>query len=162
VRVVTPILLALLTASLHAQQPPSEQPAPPPAPTPISQDAGPYKITSIVPLFEEDVPGAPSMDDLLSVRVKLAQSPTGWSGRAGTGDPHILTLSQIPSLAEQRFYGSAVRQVCRQLVAYLQSKGFTNIIVAPPEDEIDYDTLRDVRPANQTVLHLWIKVAKKQ
>jgi len=109
-----------------------------------SNDGPSYEVRAFVFEYQlRDHPGLPPLDELMEIEVKLTETANGYiAPRAGAAT--MVRLGDVPKLAIQSFYASAIRKISEEIVNYFNQEGFIGIYVTPHEEDIDPDTYEDM------------------
>ncbi|MBN1764898.1 MAG: ShlB/FhaC/HecB family hemolysin secretion/activation protein [Sedimentisphaerales bacterium] len=109
-------------------------------------DGPSYPVREFVIEYQPpDHPGHPPVEVLLNLKIELVQAADGFIGVRDGLKGQSITLSEVPSLTEHRFYASALQAISQRLVHYFTDQGYIGIYVTPHEDDIDPETLEDLR-----------------
>ncbi|MEX2217759.1 MAG: ShlB/FhaC/HecB family hemolysin secretion/activation protein [Phycisphaerales bacterium] len=147
---------------------PPDPPPPPPAVAPAQpeHDDGPsYQVSSFNFRYPQEHPDRPPMEDLLWLPVTLGQD----------GEVYVAPRAGVPSVtlpikdltaaqrARRRFSVSALNAIGQVIVAELNSRGIIGVLVAPDPEQIDPQTLEDLRPPTERTLtvDIWIRTIRE-
>ena len=125
---------------------------------PEEGDGQEYTVTGLIIEYATDHPGLPAPEELMAVKVNLLRTMSGIiaprKGELNSG----IRLVDIPALTEQRFYDSALRQMCVALVSYFNDQGLIGVYVGADPTQIDRAGT-DLRAEGQTTLKIIVRVA---
>jgi len=117
-----------------------------------------YEMTGLVLEYATEHKDHPLLEDLEQATIELLLTEDGYIAPRPGYETQRVQLFQIADLPEQRFYGSAIREVSLSLVAELNRRGYIGVTVAPHPEDIDEEG-EDVRPLDQTILRWLIRTA---
>lgn len=125
--------------------------------TPDERDGKPYRVDQFIIEVADGVEAAIDPAQYVKTAVVLAESEQGlFSARSGSKQIQV-RLVDVPKLDSHVFYQSALYDVSEALTDALHRAGHENIYAAPHPKDIDPQTDKDIRFANQTALRLLIR-----
>lgn len=126
-----------------------------PAPgVPDAQIDGPaYPVSSISLAYVQEHPQLPSIDELMQVRVRLAQMPSGWVGMRDGMPATSMAIGDLSDGQVRTMHASAIRAVGRAIVEYFRAKEIAGVLVEPDTAQIQSNG-RDRRKEGETGLTL--------
>ena len=125
---------------------------------PEEADGQEYPVTGLIIEYETDHPGLPTPEELVEVKVRLLRTMSGFIAPRKDEISSQIRLLDVPDLTENRFYASAVKELCRALVSYFNEEGLIGVYVGPAASQISRDG-NDLRAEGQTTLKLIVRVA---
>jgi hemolysin activation/secretion protein len=162
-------------AQVNPLQPNAPQPArpspdapkpPPPAQTPTpSQDGPSYPVTSFIIRYATEHPDRPSIEDLLQIDVELGQANGVFVAPRPGADTVTLKLEDLTTSqrSPRPFSVSALNAIGQAIVKELNRRGIIGVMVAPDPNEVNPNTLEDLRaPGVQTMtLDVWTRAVQQ-
>ena len=106
-----------------------------------------------------DHPQQPSIEQLMKMEIELERTDRAYATGGLSDEKITLPLSDVPNLPDHWFSVHAVKAVQDAIVAYLNRQGLAGVLVLPHVQDIDRETLRDLRPQNQGTLRLVVWTA---
>jgi len=125
---------------------------------PEEADGQEYTVTGLIIEYETDHPELPTPEELVEVKVRMLRTMSGFIAPRKDEISSQIRLLDIPDLTENRFYSSAVNEICRALVLYFNDEGLIGVYVGPAASQISRDG-SDLRAEGQTTLKLIVRVA---
>ena len=102
-------------------------------------------------------PSHPPLNTIMNYEIELERIGDQFvSPEPGKESVEIIRLSDLTGVATKKFQASAIQSINEQIVGYLNSLGIIGVYVEPLKEDIDKKTLKDLRPINDTELHLVI------
>jgi hemolysin activation/secretion protein len=140
--------------------PPPKPPPPAPAAQP-AQDGPSYPVSAFVIRYATQAPDRPPIEDLLALNVDLAQS----GGVFVAPRPGLETVTlKIEDLAggqraPRLFSASAINAIGARIVQELNRRNIIGVLVAPDPQQINPQTLEDLRPeaVRTMTLDVWTR-----
>ncbi|MBL9031139.1 MAG: ShlB/FhaC/HecB family hemolysin secretion/activation protein [Phycisphaerae bacterium] len=172
------LALAGLVGSVVAQTPvdskapPPRQPdpAPPPPPPPPAaaapiEDGPSFEVSSIRLRYVTDAPGRASIEDLGRLLIRLGVKDGVYVAPRDGIEVQELRIDEMrgPQRASRRFAVSAINAVASAVVSELNRSGVIGVLVVPSPDQIDANTLQDLRGSGDTTLTLdiWTRTVRQ-
>jgi hemolysin activation/secretion protein len=127
------------------------------APLRANQLSGPsYEITAFDLDYLQQVADAPAANALGATTIVLEQLDEVYVAAGQGGLTVSFRLDSVPADGPRWFHASAVISINQQIVAELARNGLGAMIVAASEEDIEFTTGVDLRPAGRTDLSLTI------
>ena len=129
-----------------------------PPPIPARADGGSHRITHVVIEYARDNPDHPSIEDVLAAGVPLLETSDGFvAPREGYPNTNVV-LADIPNLANQTLYDSALARIAPAVVIRLQQLGLIGVYAEPDRSQFVVlgGQVRDQRAPDDTSLRLII------
>ncbi|MFQ5514154.1 MAG: hypothetical protein ACE5FG_06900 [Myxococcota bacterium] len=115
-----------------------------------------FFVGELVPLYATPNPAYPPLDALRQHEFTLGRTVDGYVAPRKGVQTIEFRLSQLVEAPTQRFYGSAIRHINEQIVAWLNRHGLHGVRVRPDPRDIEPGTNRDLRPRDEDRLRLVI------
>lgn len=124
---------------------------------PDSADDGlAYTVSQVLLDFSPQLPVHPPARLLLSLKVELGRSGTGFVQPRHGVEAVTTTIAGISALQPHVLHGSAITQVGARIVEHFAQWGYSGIVVLPHTDDIDSNGV-DQRVEGQTALRLVVQ-----
>lgn len=154
-----PVLAQGTPVQPAAPVPAKPEPAPPPPPPKPGQSAampdGPaFDVTSFVLRYPTDQPDRPQLEEFANLEVPLGFVDGVFVAPREGAQPVTITVEDLtsPQRGGRKFSVSAINSIGASLVKELNARGVIGVLVVPAPDQIDPDTLADLRGAGNTTL----------
>ena len=118
-----------------------------------------YLVSSLELEYAEAHPDQPPLEGLLPVVVRLRKTEHGWAAPRANQPGRQIEVGG-PASAPIRLEASGLARVMRGIVAELLEKGLYGVDVRPSPRDINLESERDLRPADQTRLAVIIHVGR--
>lgn len=95
-----------------------------------------YQISGVDLLYTWEHPDNPSIDKLLNRSVKLRLIEGGWVAAAEGEEGTCIPIRAIGQHSEQRYFTTALNQICAEIVKGIGEAGVLGVYVSPHGDDI--------------------------
>lgn len=104
-------------------------------------------------------PQQPAVEQLMEMEIQLAKTDHAYTAAGLSNETITLQLKDVPALPDHWLSVHAVKAVQDAILAYLNGRGLAGVLVLPHVQDIDRNTLRDLRPQSQGTLRLVVWTA---
>lgn len=126
--------------------------------TAIREDGPAYKVTGFEISYAQQRDGLPALADVMQTEVELGLTDSGFVAPRPGLETVKFKLADAPNQVTDQYHQSALIAIDTHIVKLFNRKGLIGIYVAQDAKDIDPDTGRDLRPADEKTMHITVLV----